>query len=92
MLRVAATSPDLESPARKLRNLERVKDHQNQKYDSPLLKKTCIRQVVLDKWTPLMTAALQAQPHGSAAPLVAANALVGLGGSKGRGRTSELHK
>ena len=30
----------------------RAKDHHNSPHDSPLLKKTCIRQAVLDKWFP----------------------------------------
>ena len=30
-------------------------DHHNLPYDSPHLEKTCIRQVVLDKWFPLRT-------------------------------------
>ena len=32
-----------------------VKDHCDLPYCSPLLKKTCVRQVVLDKWFPLDT-------------------------------------
>ena len=31
----------------------RVKGHRNLLHDSPVLKKTCVRQVVLDKWFPL---------------------------------------
>ena len=31
----------------------RVKDHHNLQSYSPLLKKTCVRQVELDKWFPL---------------------------------------
>ena len=30
-----------------------VKDHHNVLHDSPLLKKACVRRVVLDKWFPL---------------------------------------
>ena len=36
-----------------LRALRRVKDHHTVLHDSPLLKKTCVRQTVLDKWFPL---------------------------------------
>ena len=32
----------------------RVKDHQHSLHYSPSLKKTCVRQVVLDKWFPLV--------------------------------------
>ena len=32
-----------------------VNDHHNLQNYSPLLKKTCVRQVVLDKWFPLRT-------------------------------------
>ena len=32
----------------------RVKDHHNLLHYSPLLKKACVRQVVLDKWFPLI--------------------------------------
>ena len=32
--------------------LRRVKDHCNLPHDSPRLKKSCVRQVVLDKWLP----------------------------------------
>ena len=35
----------------------RVKNHHGLLHDSPLLKNTCVRQVVLDKWFPLMAAA-----------------------------------
>ena len=31
----------------------RVKDHHHLLHDSPLLKNTCLRQVVIDKWFPL---------------------------------------
>ena len=31
----------------------RAKDHRNSLHDSPILKKACVRQVVLDKWLPL---------------------------------------
>ena len=31
----------------------RVKDHHNLLHSSPLWEKTCVRQVVLDKWFPL---------------------------------------
>ena len=37
--------------------VRRVKEHHKVLHDSPLLKKTCVRQVVLDKWFPLSTAA-----------------------------------
>ena len=30
--------------------LRRVKDHHKLQHDAPLLEKTCVRQVVLDKW------------------------------------------
>ena len=43
-----------------------VKDHNNVLHYSPLLKKTCVRQVVLDKWLPLNLAACHftvGQPH-----------------------------
>ena len=33
--------------------LRRVKDHHNLLHDSPCLKTTCVRQVVLDNWFPL---------------------------------------
>ena len=33
-----------------------VKDHHNLLHDSPLLKKSCARQVVLDEWLPLISA------------------------------------
>ena len=32
------------------RQLCRVADHQTLLYDSPLLKRTCVRRVVLDRW------------------------------------------
>ena len=32
----------------------RVKDHHNLLHGSPCLKKTCVRQVVLDEWLPLI--------------------------------------
>ena len=35
-----------------LRVFRRVKDHQTLLHYSPPLKKTCVRQVVLDKWFP----------------------------------------
>ena len=34
----------------------RVKEHRNVLHCSPLLKNTCVRQVVLDKWFPLKEA------------------------------------
>ena len=34
----------------------RIKDHHSLPRYSPLLKKTCVRQVVLDKWFPLILA------------------------------------
>ena len=33
--------------------LRRVKDHHNSPSYSPILKKTCVRQAVLNKWFPL---------------------------------------
>ena len=36
--------------------LRRVEDHHTLLHCSPRLKKTCVRQVVLDKWFPLMYA------------------------------------
>ena len=39
-----------------LRLFRRVEDHRKLLYYSPLLKKTCVRQVVLDKWLPLSAA------------------------------------
>ena len=35
-----------------------VKDHHNLQDDSPVLKKTCVRQEVLDEWLPLSAAPL----------------------------------
>ena len=44
-----------------------VKDHNDLLYHSPLLKKTCVGQVVLDKWFPLsmstFVSAISALPH-----------------------------
>ena len=41
----------------------RVKDHHILLHDSPLLKKTCVRQVVLDEWFPLKSAAAPWRMH-----------------------------
>ena len=45
-----------------------VKDHHNLQPYVPLLRKTCVRQVVSDKWLPLMTIAnlATARPEGTA--------------------------
>ena len=45
----------------------RVKDHQHLLHDSPRSKKTCVRQVALDKWLPLIAVADSVHPVASVA-------------------------
>ena len=46
-----------------MRAFRRFKDHRALLHYSPLLKKTCVRQVVLDKWFPLILAHASVDPR-----------------------------
>ena len=54
----------------------RIEEHHTVLHSSPLLKKTCVIKVVLDKWLPLSTTCFGAGPAG-------------VGGAKGDGRLPE---